>query len=61
MSGDRPLRLLGVATAAGAVVCTAPGRPEFASTRCVFAAVASLPALGRVRRREPAAPVTRSA
>ncbi|WP_405714728.1 DUF6629 family protein [Streptomyces xanthophaeus] len=45
-------------TAAGAVICAAPWRPEFASARCAFAAVASVLVLARVRRREPAVPVT---
>ncbi|MFE3990352.1 DUF6629 family protein [Streptomyces goshikiensis] len=50
LSGDRGLRLLGVVLAAGAVVCAALWRLEFASTWCAFAAVASVLVLGRVRR-----------
>ncbi|GGZ47187.1 DUF6629 family protein [Streptomyces subrutilus] len=60
LSGDRGLRVLGAVMAAGAVVCTAVWRLEFASTWCAFAAVASLLVLGWVRRREPGTPVTRS-
>ncbi|MER8094276.1 DUF6629 family protein [Streptomyces goshikiensis] len=50
LSGDRELRLLGAVLAAGAVVCAALWRLEFASTWCAFAAVASVLVLGRVRR-----------
>ncbi|MFE3627434.1 DUF6629 family protein [Streptomyces goshikiensis] len=50
LSGDRGLRLLGAVLAAGAVVCVALWRLEFASTWCAFAAVASVLVLGRVRR-----------
>ncbi|MFE3788132.1 DUF6629 family protein [Streptomyces goshikiensis] len=50
LSGDRGLRLLGAVLAAGAVVCAALWRLEFASTWCAFAAVASVLVLGRVRR-----------
>ncbi|MEU9104285.1 DUF6629 family protein [Streptomyces xanthophaeus] len=44
--------------AAGAVIRAALRRLESASTRCAFAAVASVLVLGWVRRREPAVPVT---
>ncbi|MGW6940494.1 DUF6629 family protein [Streptomyces xanthophaeus] len=40
------------------MICAAPWRPEFAFAWCAFAAVASVLVLGRVRRREPAVPVT---
>ncbi|MET7531820.1 DUF6629 family protein [Streptomyces goshikiensis] len=50
LSGDRGLRLLGAVLAAGAVVCAALWRLEFASTWCAFAAVASVLVLGWVRR-----------
>ncbi|WP_250568549.1 DUF6629 family protein [Streptomyces sp. CJ_13] len=50
LSGDRELRLLGAVLAAGAVVCAALWRLEFASTWCAFAAVASVLVLGWVRR-----------
>ncbi|MFD7095484.1 DUF6629 family protein [Streptomyces xanthophaeus] len=40
------------------MLCAAPWRPEFASAWCAFAAVASVLVLARVRRREPAVPVT---
>ncbi|MFF4452407.1 DUF6629 family protein [Streptomyces goshikiensis] len=50
LSGNRQLRLLGAVLAAGAVVCAALWRLEFASTWCAFAAVASLLVLGWVRR-----------
>lgn len=54
LSGDRRLRTLGVALAAGAVACSALWRLEFASTWCAFAAVASVLVLGWIRQREPA-------
>lgn len=57
LSGDRLLRVLGAVLGAGAAVCAALWRLEFASTWCAFAAVASLLVLGWVRR---AAPVTGS-
>ncbi|MFG2413001.1 DUF6629 family protein [Streptomyces goshikiensis] len=50
LSGDRGLRLLGAVLAAGAVVCAALWRLEFASTWCAFAAVASVLVLDWVRR-----------
>ncbi|MGR4878490.1 DUF6629 family protein [Streptomyces sp. LARHCF249] len=50
LAGDRRLRLLGALLAAGAAVCAALWRLEFASTWCAFAAVASLLVLGWVRR-----------
>ncbi|MGW2987094.1 DUF6629 family protein [Streptomyces goshikiensis] len=50
LSGDRGLRLLGAVLAAGAVVCAALWRLEFASTWCAFAAAASVLVLGWVRR-----------
>ncbi|MEJ8640530.1 DUF6629 family protein [Streptomyces sp. MS1.HAVA.3] len=53
-SGDRRLRTLGVAPAAGAVACSALWRLEFASTWCAFAAVASALVPGGIRHREPA-------
>jgi hypothetical protein len=46
LSGDRLLRLLGVLTGAGAVVCVLLWRLEFVSTWCAFAAVAALLLLG---------------
>ncbi|RKT02694.1 hypothetical protein BX286_0603 [Streptomyces sp. 3211.6] len=54
LSGDRALRVLGAVLAAGAAVCAALWRLEFASTWCAFAAVASLLVLGWVRRAAPA-------
>ncbi|WP_073798585.1 DUF6629 family protein [Streptomyces sp. CB03578] len=50
LSGDRGLRLLGAVLAAGAAVCAALWRLEFASTWCAFAAAASVLVLGWVRR-----------
>ncbi|MFI5640920.1 DUF6629 family protein [Streptomyces goshikiensis] len=50
LSGDRGLRLLGAVLGAGAVVCAALWRLEFASTWCAFAAAASVLVLGWVRR-----------
>ncbi|MGW0394539.1 DUF6629 family protein [Streptomyces sp. NPDC003042] len=50
LAGDRWLRLLGAVLAAGAVLCAALWRLEFASTWCAFAAVASLLVFGWVRR-----------
>lgn len=41
LSGDRRLRLLGLLMTAGALVCAALWRLEFASTWCAFAAAAS--------------------
>lgn len=41
LSGDRRLRLLGLLMTAGALVCAALWRLEFASTWCSFAAAAS--------------------
>lgn len=41
ISGDRLLRLLGLLMSAGALVCAALWRLEFASTWCAFAAAAS--------------------
>ncbi|MFE3555244.1 DUF6629 family protein [Streptomyces sp. NPDC059193] len=61
LAGDRRLRLLGAVLGAGAVVCAALWRLEFASTWCAFAAVASLLVLGWVRRPEAATSVTRPA
>ncbi|WP_323188171.1 DUF6629 family protein [Streptomyces sp. NBC_00249] len=49
LSGERPLRLLGAVLAAGAVLCAALWRLEFASTWCAFAAAASVLVLGWVR------------
>ncbi|GLX17210.1 DUF6629 family protein [Streptomyces lavendulae] len=54
LAGDRTLRLLGAVLAAGAVVCAALWRLEFASTWCAFAAAASVLVLGWVRRPEGA-------
>ncbi|MFE3764390.1 DUF6629 family protein [Streptomyces sp. NPDC059104] len=50
LAGDRRLRVLGAVLAAGALVCAALWRLEFASTWCAFAAVASVLVLGWVRR-----------
>lgn len=50
LSGDRRLRVLGAVLGAGAAVCAALWRLEFASTWCAFAAVASVLVLGWVRR-----------
>ncbi|MGP3689904.1 DUF6629 family protein [Streptomyces sp. IBSNAI002] len=61
LAGDRRLRLLGAVLGAGAAVCAALWRLEFASTWCAFAAVASLLVLGWVRRPQAAASVTRPA
>ncbi|MEU9252970.1 DUF6629 family protein [Streptomyces sp. NPDC048270] len=61
LAGNRRLRLLGAVLAAGAVVCGALWRLEFASTWCAFAAVASVLVLGWVRRPEAANSVTRPA
>lgn len=58
LAGDRRLRLLGAVPAAGAALCAALWRLEFASTWCAFAAVSSLLVMGWVRRREPADSVT---
>ncbi len=58
LGGDRRLRTLGVVSTAGAPACSAPWRPEFASTWYAFAAVASLLVLGCVRRPRSAPPVT---
>ncbi|MBT2448807.1 hypothetical protein J7F03_17250 [Streptomyces sp. ISL-43] len=52
ISGDRRLRLLGLLMAAGALVCTALWRLEFASTWCAFAAAASTLILAWTGRRE---------
>ncbi|MET9700265.1 DUF6629 family protein [Streptomyces sp. NPDC006529] len=52
LAGDRRLRVLGAAMAAGAALCALFWRLEFASTWCAFAAVASLLVLGWVRRGE---------
>ncbi|MFJ7158301.1 DUF6629 family protein [Streptomyces sp. NPDC101118] len=58
LSGDRLLRLLGVLLSAGAVLCAALWRLEFASTWCAFAAIASVLVLAWVRRRPaPGRPV----
>ncbi|MEV4944861.1 DUF6629 family protein [Streptomyces sp. NPDC053755] len=56
LSHDRLLRLLGLLTGAGAVVCVLLWRTEFVSTWCAFAAVASLVLLVWVRGRNPRAP-----
>ncbi|MFG2981975.1 DUF6629 family protein [Streptomyces sp. NPDC048258] len=61
LAGDRRLRLLGAVMAAGAVLCAALWRLEFASTWCAFAAVASLLILGWAGRPEAAGSVTRPA
>ncbi|MEU8438570.1 DUF6629 family protein, partial [Streptomyces sp. NPDC029216] len=53
LSGDRRLRVLGAVLGAGAVVCAALWRLEFASAWCAFAAVASVLVLGWVRRDGP--------
>ncbi|MFD0120744.1 DUF6629 family protein [Streptomyces virginiae] len=58
LGGDRRLRTLGAVLTAGAPACSALWRPEFASTWCAFAAVASLLVLGWVRRPRGAPPVT---
>ncbi|MCX5380703.1 DUF6629 family protein [Streptomyces sp. NBC_00091] len=50
LAGDRRLRLLGAVLGAGALLCAALWRLEFASTWCAFAAVASVLVLGWVRR-----------
>ncbi|MBT2405132.1 MULTISPECIES: DUF6629 family protein [unclassified Streptomyces] len=56
LAGGRRLRLLGAVLAAGALLCAALWRLEFASTWCAFAAVASVLVLGWVRRgTDPAA------
>ncbi|MFD5410236.1 DUF6629 family protein [Streptomyces nojiriensis] len=57
LAGDRRLGTLGVVPAAGALACSALWRPEFASTWCAFAAVASLLVWGWVRRPYAAPPV----
>ncbi|GAA0287778.1 hypothetical protein GCM10010302_27670 [Streptomyces polychromogenes] len=54
LSGDRRLRALGAVLGAGAAVCAALWRLEFASTWCAFAAVASVLVAGWVRREGPA-------
>ncbi|WP_371619243.1 DUF6629 family protein [Streptomyces sp. NBC_00454] len=51
ISGDRGLRRLGALLAAGALVCSALWRLEFASTWCAFAAAASTLILARTRDR----------
>ncbi|MDV5142959.1 DUF6629 family protein [Streptomyces sp. SBC-4] len=51
LARDRILRLLGLLTGAGAVVCALLWRTEFVSTWCALAAVASLVLLVRVRSR----------
>ncbi|MFF7177120.1 DUF6629 family protein [Streptomyces sp. NPDC008121] len=56
LARDRLLRLLGLLTGAGAVVCVLLWRTEFVSTWCAFAAVASLVLLVWVRGRNPRAP-----
>lgn len=56
LARDRSLRLLGVLTGAGAVVCVLLWRTEYVSTWCAFAAVASLVLIGWVRGRNPRAP-----
>lgn len=61
LAGDRRLRLLGAVMTAGAVVCAALWRLEFASTWCAFAAVASLLVVGWVWRPEVVNSVTRPA
>ncbi|MEU9303755.1 DUF6629 family protein [Streptomyces sp. NPDC048269] len=61
LAGDRRLRLLGAAMTAGAVLCAALWRLEFASTWCAFAAAASLLVLGRAGRQEPSGSVPRPA
>ncbi|MFI8339531.1 DUF6629 family protein [Streptomyces sp. NPDC085639] len=58
LGGDRRPRILGVVLAVGALACSALWRLESASTRCAFAAVASLLVLGWVRRPPTASPVT---
>ncbi|MFJ2113442.1 MULTISPECIES: DUF6629 family protein [unclassified Streptomyces] len=49
LGGDRQVRLLGVAVAAGAAFCAALWRLEYVSTWCALAAVASVLLLRRVR------------
>lgn len=61
LSADGRLRGLGVVLGAGALLCAALWRLEFASTWCAFAAVASLLVLGWVRRRGAGGSVTRAA
>ncbi|MET9438778.1 DUF6629 family protein [Streptomyces sp. NPDC006551] len=56
LARDRLLRLLGVLTGVGAVVCVLLWRTEFVSTWCAFAAVASLVLFAWVRGRNPRAP-----
>lgn len=51
LARDRILRLLGLLTGAGAVVCALLWRTEFVSTWCALAAVASLVILAWVRSR----------
>ncbi|MEU3688582.1 DUF6629 family protein [Streptomyces narbonensis] len=51
LARDRILRLLGLLTGAGAVVCALLWRTEFVSTWCALAAVASLVLLAWVRSR----------
>ncbi|MFJ4341710.1 DUF6629 family protein [Streptomyces sp. NPDC088915] len=51
LARDRLLRLLGLLTGAGAVVCALLWSTEFVSTWCALAAVASLLLLVRVRAR----------
>jgi len=53
LSGDRPLRGLGLLVAVGAAVCWALWRLEFVSTWCAFAAVCSAVVFGWVGRRRP--------
>jgi hypothetical protein len=54
LAADPLLRLLGVLTAAGAVLCAALWRLEFVSTWCALAALASLVLLVRAWRPAPA-------
>lgn len=54
LAADPLLRLLGVLTAAGAVLCAALWRLEFVSTWCALAALASLVLLARAWRPAPA-------
>jgi len=55
-SGDRVLRLLGVLTGVGALLCAALWRLAFVSTWCALAAGASVVLLVWVGRPAPAAP-----
>jgi hypothetical protein len=56
LARDRGLRLLGLATGAGAALCALLWRTAFVSTWCALAAVASLLLLGWIRGRRTVTP-----